>query len=80
MGSMSTAKPLRWRKAKRDRPFSRTEIHELHRGDEILAMCQSLEDGRWFWYGDDMNTANSPVATLDTAKTQARNHIVAKGL
>ena len=48
--------------------------HVLHLGGMRMATCQQLPDGRWFWYGEGVNTCNTPT-DLVTAKQEAKAYI-----
>lgn len=41
------------------------------------ARIQMLRDGRYYWYGDRVNTSRNPT-DLDTCKQQIRDHFTAK--
>lgn len=71
---MSRGAPLRWRRRRGGR-FSGPEIHELRRGDAVLALMQATPDrDGWFWYSRQeaglphINTADRPEPTLAQAK------------
>lgn len=68
------ARPLRWKRKKRDGRFS-VECFQLTRGGPVLATCQEIDDDRWFWYGAGINTAHRPT-TLIECQDEAKRHVV----
>lgn len=78
MVEQTATKRLRWKREKRH-TYSSPVRYSLSRGGSILASVQAIGSNLWFWYGDNINTADRP-STLEACQREAMNHIRSKEL